>query len=222
MATYCLPLRPWYVIGLALPLRSSRRRPTAPCRSSSRARESDCRRSTRRTARRPRSRWDRPARDGRCSACPAGSCSVMPSGTRHAKSPVAAFTAIRLPHGGFWHGQLRSPIGTSKVAASGRGLLVRDSGEPSFALFGQSPARRRPASRRRRIRTWDPTPFRPSSAPPSPPGKTSGLDGALLRAILPRRERSGVVDAAALLDQLRARGACSGVVSAAVTRSCGL
>jgi hypothetical protein len=37
------------------------------------------------------------------------SCSVIPSGTRHAMSPVCAFTATRFPHGGFWHGHAFSP-----------------------------------------------------------------------------------------------------------------
>ena len=32
---------------------------------------------------------------------PSGSCSVMPSGICHAKSPVEALIAVKRPHGGF-------------------------------------------------------------------------------------------------------------------------
>ena len=40
----------------------------------------------------------------------AGNSSVMPSGTFHAKSPVAAFMAMSSPNGGFWQGQLSSSL----------------------------------------------------------------------------------------------------------------
>ena len=61
-----------------------------------------------------------PARTGRPVFCmPAGSCSVTPTGTRQAKSPVAAFTATSVPHGGFWHGQFVLPTATSNVPRPG-------------------------------------------------------------------------------------------------------
>src|SRR5262249_32184103 len=47
-----------------------------------------------------------------------GRISVIPSGTSQAKSPVAAFTAIRRPHGGLKHGRLPSdrPLGSRTAA----------------------------------------------------------------------------------------------------------
>ena len=40
------------------------------------------------------------------SCLPSGSCSFKPSVDSHAISPVFAFTATSLPHGGRWHGRL--------------------------------------------------------------------------------------------------------------------
>src|SRR5579883_394549 len=53
---------------------------------------------------------------------PSGSSSVMPRGTFHAMSPVFAFTAMRFPQGGFWHGQARAP----------ELLMLPDRGSPSL------------------------------------------------------------------------------------------
>src|SRR4029434_9288808 len=53
---------------------------------------------------------------------PSGNSSVMPSGTFHAMSPVLAFTAIKCPHGGFWHGHARAP----------EPLMLPERGSPSL------------------------------------------------------------------------------------------
>src|SRR5215471_1724481 len=53
---------------------------------------------------------------------PSGNSSVTPSGTFQAISPVLAFTATRLPHGGFWHGQACAP----------ELLMLPDRGSPSL------------------------------------------------------------------------------------------
>src|ERR1700690_4247856 len=56
---------------------------------------------------------------------PSGNESVTPNGTCHAKSPVLALTAIRRPHGGFWHGMAPSPPVRRKILPV-RGLPSED------------------------------------------------------------------------------------------------
>src|SRR6187397_3171420 len=106
--TYCLPLRAWYVIGVALPvaLRRVTNSSLPVFESMARKRASEVvpmKISPPAVAIGP----DDPPRPVFCFS--GGSPSVMPSGICHANSPVAAFTAVRRPHGGRWQGPCGSP-----------------------------------------------------------------------------------------------------------------
>src|SRR5215831_14291457 len=108
MATYCFPFFPWYVIGTACALISS-----FVVHSSLPVLESKARNRLSFVApmntRPPAVAIGPPMLRRPVFFLPSGNSSVIPNGTFHAMSPVFAFTAMRLPHGGFWHGHACAP-----------------------------------------------------------------------------------------------------------------
>src|ERR1700751_2011955 len=63
--------------------------------------------------------------------CPSGKISIIPRGTCQAMSPLLTFTAVNLPHGGFWQGKLVA--GFQNPPTGPRGLVLEKGGlEPSL------------------------------------------------------------------------------------------
>src|SRR4029450_266013 len=145
----------------------------------------------------------------------------MPSGTCQAISPVDVLIAVRRPHGGFWHGQFASPIRTSNVLRPGV-VFSYGIGVPplAFSIDPNAPTSCVATSKNRDVGS---NAVPPQFAPPSPPRNPRVVAGGAPSEWYRHGVNGPALETPPTFSTSSAHAcACSGVVSAAVTRSAAL